>query len=105
MNEEYLEYFIPQPAILCHMDRRVPLCNKGAKAPPPPPPVMAPYEEVEGMASPAATAAVRNRRGLKSTIMSMFNRAPMYESTLGMTQPVLGQRSDLRNTPPISQPK
>ena len=29
MNDDLLEYFIPEPAMLHHVDPRKPLCNKG----------------------------------------------------------------------------
>jgi hypothetical protein len=66
---DYLDFYIPCPAMLSYIDKR-PLCNGGSpQAPPPPPPQPAPYRADSSQGEQAINSAAI-RQGLRKTILA-----------------------------------
>ena len=90
MNE-FLDYFIFEPAQLVHVDSRKPLLNKGASKPKPPPAPVAPFQSNVETGTEEALIASKNRKGLRSTILAQDKNQSLAPVTGGVTK--LGQTS------------
>lgn len=87
---DILDFYLPLPAILSHLDPKKPLCNGGGgspKAPPPPPPQPAPYRADASQGQQANNNAAL-RQGLKKTILSNIGATPNNQ-TLGVANNLL----------------
>lgn len=88
MSEESLDYYLPLPSIMSHMDPRKPLCNMGGKPkkPEPPPPIVAPVRADKEDGFDNALKSRKNRKGLRSTILQRQTLNPVAaDSTLGQS--------------------
>ena len=93
---EYLDFYIPQPAILSHVDSRRPLCNKG------PAEILMPGLDVAKsvastpigkMIAPAASFAVKKVEKQNKEIEKAVGVSnPFAAATTGLASTILGMK-------------